>query len=365
MQNYINFVLGTLFLSISLTFSSHAPAAQSIIIEGGEITIEDGHINPQDYTGTASGVIFTAHDGEMVIIDEYEAIKGDDVDIKSLTLTGIQIVASDELTLIDQFTAQDLIINHMLFSGKNFKLIVDPQNILTIDQILMEGAGNYATEISDDMPENISLQIAGMRYTPHPSDTATRNALKETLGVENINADLLVEANGEAMDDRVNINSSFNLSLEDVGAVNFAIDFGMFYEGIAKLFSQSLFATDNDYDEIAETLMETLLLNSASLQLNDDGMVEVGLTKFAQEQGISRDNAVPYIMDRLAQIGPDVAPKIYSALQLPLQHFLERGGQFSINLTPDEPAPASTLFMLMMMPDMIVSSLGLSITHQP
>lgn len=365
MQNYIHFVVGALLLGFSLSLSSQAPAAQSIIFDGGEISIERGDINPQDFTGKASGVVVTINDGSMVVVDEYEAIKGDQSDIEVLKLTGIQIITDGQLIILDQFTAHDLKNTPTSFSGKNFNLFIDQQNHLKIEEILLKVAGNAAPEIAELMPQNIGLTIKGIKYKPHPSDTASIDALKESLGVGQIDADISINANGKALEDRVNIYTAFNLNLEDVGAIDFAIDIGMFYEGLAKLVSQSLFASGNDYDMIAETFMETLLLNGASLQVDDAGMVGVGLTNFAKEQGIAREDAIPYIMAMLAEVGPDLAPKVYSALQQPLQNFLEQGGQFTINLNPAEPAPASTLFMLMMLPDMIISNLGLSITHQP
>ena len=365
MQNYIHFVIGALLLVVGLNVSSHATAAQSIVVNGGVITVERGHINPQDFTGKASGVIFTAENSEVIVIDEYEAIKGDQSTIEIIKLTGIQIITDDGLFLLDQFKAHDLIITPTMFSAKNLNLFIDQQNHLKIEEVLFEAAGNTAPQISENMPQDVRVMFNSIKYTPHPSDTKTKNMLNEALGVEKIDADISINANGNALDDRLDIYTAFNLNLEDVGAINFAIDIGMFYDGLAKLFSQSLFASGNDYDAITETLLDTLVLNGALLQVDDAGMVGVGLNNFAQEQGISRDDAVPYIMAMLAGIGADAAPNIYSALQQPLQNFLEQGGQFSINLDPAEPAPASTLFMLMMLPDMAVATLGLTITHQP
>ena len=386
MKNLLKLGIGLIIAAMAIM---PATAQNMIRIGDATITYESGSIDPENLNGNARDVIITADNGNTIAIDHYKfetspaenqtkidifdvkgvviSEDGNVVTIQHLTWTDLVLPVEDfnfnDLMFDDRFL--DQIENFGHFKMTNLDYFEDGQQNMHIDGIAFDSAMVDVPNLSNVPIQDVSLTLDHMVIAVDASQDQDFRDLMGRLGLNQFVINAYIESIVDVKNDRVDNNIRTAIEFKGMALVEFDMSIGLLNSSLQILNAAVKQPEAIISDELVALMFTGGMFNSTRLMIEDQGILALGIEDLANDQGITKEEVVGFMMDQLAINMGSFAPLTFAQVAPDIRNFLNQGGSLTIALTPATPTVFSSFLGFAAVPDTAAEVLGLSVQHYP
>ena len=378
-------------LVVFLTVAPSAFANSIIELSSHTISYESGSIDAETLNGDATNVVIKqkSRRGGTILIDQYSLNSTDDgttTTIESLMLNGVTMITQDqEKVTVEEFSWaggqidgnwMDMLIEsgqgeNPIFS--NLGTITanaitgteDGQTVFTVDSVFIN-----TTDMADNPYKNLPISDLSFEFrnifipASVSNDDELRLSMQE-MGMDGFRFSVALAGKNVLMSDRINTNMTLLMSADKMADIRMSLGLGtsdLILSEIDRMIATS--EMEDVADMYIELMMVGMFFNNMDLIVSDKGVLDILIADYAEEMGVSRDQAVSLMMDGVASAIGVAAPNTYREIAPHLRSFLDQGGSLYVGLNPNQPVPAASLLGIIAIPDQAKDLLGLTFNHQ-
>ncbi|MEJ8475266.1 hypothetical protein [Roseibium algae] len=347
------------------------------LLEAQEGTVESySAVNTSGDTVTIEGIKLTDEGADNLRVTiartdltNAETVSGGLMKVGEMALSGLNMTADDGSLSIASFSSTDLVLPTAAeLTGSDDVPPMAPSygELEILGTVIQDEDGNQATasrifiaidEMDGDLPTASRFAIDGLLIDPESLDNDGKKTLSD-LGYEQIN--ISIAGSGKWVPEAATVNvDDLEITADDAGTVKMSFMLG----GVTRDVVNELNKTQGEPED-ALGLIQGITVNSISLAVDNDSLIERILDMQAKEIGTDRAGMVAQLQGGLPMMlsllqNPEFQTKVATALG----SFLKNPVSLNLVATPAAPVPVAQIMgTAMMAPQTLPQVLGLDIT---
>lgn len=383
----LRFIFGV--ITALIIFPLNAISAELITFDGGVLMYEKGTIDPETFNGKAFDVTIQFDGEEKLYINRYEVdikpVNGQ-THVKTVSFDGISMVENSDELHIGEFKLNNVVLktpnfdlamlaDDMFFEKyvrsygsmlvKDLSLFLSDNTNITMDEFKYDFDNVFIPSLPDHPLQVGDIELINFSFYDGDQNDREYSKTLALLGIDHLNINAIITSKVDEEPDRIISTSNMIVTADGIGLMQMDLGIGFLNSGLAAIAKMAENPEMVQPDEVFGVFLTGGFFNSASISLNDQGLLSLTLDQLASETGVSKDEMIDEMMYHFAQNVGQTAPMTYAQLAGPVEDFLRKSGTIEFIATPPQPLPFTSFFTFLIAPDQAAQSLGLTVTHQP